>query len=286
MTSRIGLALSGGGARGLAHIGVLKVLEQEGIVIDCMAGTSMGGFVAAAYATGLAPTLLEEEALRMSKPRHLLSLVDPAPPRRGLFEGGRVRRYLARYLGNCAFDDLRVPLTLIAVDLNTGQQVHLNQGSVADAVRATIAIPGIFAPVERDGQLLVDGGVLNNLPADVARDMGADLVIAVDVTMGAEAAGRSVTEQRSRHTKVSGALGSTAIWYRSLRVMMIEINRHRMEQARPQVYIQPAIPPSVGALTGFAHAAEVVAAGEQAAREALPHILSLLASPAALQAEG
>jgi NTE family protein len=170
------------------------------------------------------------------------------------------------------------------VDLNTGQQVHINQGSVVDAVRATIAIPGIFAPLERDGQLLVDGGVLNNLPADVTRDMGADVVIAVDVTMTVEAAA-SVTEQRGRRARLSGALGSRAIWYRSLRVMMVEINRHRMEQARPQVYLRPPIPPSIGALTGFSRAAEVIAAGEQVAREALPRIQSLLAAPAALREE-
>jgi len=103
---KIGLALSGGGARGLAHIGVLKVLEQEGIPIDYLAGTSMGGVIAAGYAAGLGPEFMEQEALRMTSLRRLLPLTDLSPLRRGLFEGRKVRQYLVGHLGNCTFDDL------------------------------------------------------------------------------------------------------------------------------------------------------------------------------------
>jgi len=109
---KVGLALSGGGARGLAHIGVLKILEQEGIPIDYLAGTSMGGVIAAGYAAGLGIDLMEQEALRMASLRRLLPLTDLSPLRRGLFEGQKVREYLTRHLGDRTFDELRVPLDL------------------------------------------------------------------------------------------------------------------------------------------------------------------------------
>jgi len=189
----VGLALSGGGARGLAHIGVLKVLEREGIPIDYLAGTSMGGVIAAGCAAGLSPEFMEQEALRMTSLRRLLALADPSLPRRGLFEGQKVHEYFIGHLGDRTFDDLRVPLTLVAVDLNTGREVFLSQGQVADAVRATVALPGIFRPVERDGQLLVDGGLLDNLPADAARHIGADVVIAVDVISDGQAVSHPVS---------------------------------------------------------------------------------------------
>jgi NTE family protein len=283
MTNKIGLALSGGGARGLAHIGVLKVLEQEGIAVDLLAGTSMGGLIAAAYAAGMNADFLEQEALRMANIRRLLALADLSRPRRGLFEGQKVHAYLAGHLGDRTFDDLQLPLTLVAVDLNAGQEVHLNQGRVADAVRATIAIPGVFAPVERDGQLLVDGGLLNNLPTDVARGMGADVVIAVALFSDGQAE-LDLIQGLRRHRYVPNGLADTAdVLWRSLEVMSREINRRRLAETRPQVLIQPVSPSGVTALTGFPRAAEIIAAGERAAIEALPRSRSLLASTLALQ---
>ncbi len=277
---KVGLALSGGGARGLAHIGVLKILEQEGVPIDYLAGTSMGGLIAAAYATGLSPDLMEQEALRMASLRRLLALADPSLPRRGLFKGQKVREYLARHLGDRTFDDLRVPLTLVAVDLNTGREVFLNQGQIADAVRATVALPGIFTPVEWDGQLLVDGGLLDNLPADAVRQMGADVVIAVDVTSDSGVVASLVEGLHQRRYVPSGLVDTVEVLWRSLDVMMAEISRRRLAEAPPEVIIRPAIPPDVTVLTGFPRAAEIIAAGEEAAQEALPRIQALSASPA------
>jgi len=269
---KIGLALSGGGARGLAHIGVLKVLEQEGVPIDCLAGTSMGGLIAAAYAAGLSPEFMEQEALRMASPRRPLALADPSLPRRGLFEGQKVHEYFIGHLGDRTFDDLRVPLTLVAVDLNAGREVFLNQGQVADAVLATIALPGIFTPVERDGQVLVDGGLLDNLPADAARRIGADVVIAVDVSSDGQVVSH-LAQALHRHRYVPNGLVDTAeVMWRSLGVMMAEISRRRLAEAHPEIIIRPAIPPEVTVLTGFPRAAEIIAAGEQAALEALPQI--------------
>ncbi|MEA3407395.1 MAG: patatin-like phospholipase family protein [Chloroflexota bacterium] len=274
---KVGLALSGGGARGLAHIGVLKIMEQEGVPIDCLGGTSMGGLIAAAYAAGLSPKFMEQEALRMASFRRLLSLAELSLPRRGLFEGESVCEYLAEHLGDSTFEDLRLPLALVAVDLKSGCEVVLREGRVVDAVRATISLPGIFAPVERDGRLLVDGGVLNDLPADVVRRMEADVVIAVDVATASEA--MSSLDETFRRRYVPKGLASTIeVLYRSLTVMMADIHRRRLAEGNPEVVIRPAIPQGVTVLTGFSRVAEVIAAGEKAAREALPRIKELLTS--------
>ncbi len=277
---KIGLALSGGGARGLAHIGVLKILEQEGVPIDYLAGTSMGGVIAAGYAAGLEPEFMEQEALRVSSLRRLLPLTDLSPLRRGLFEGQKVREYLTGHLGDRTFDDLRIPLTLMAVDLNSGREVYLNQGRLVDGVRATVALPGVFTPVERDGQLLVDGGLLDNLPADAVRHMGADVAIAVDVSTDDVAVSSLVGALHRRRYVPNGLVDTIEVLWRSVGVMMAEVNRRRLAEAHPEVIIRPAIPPDVTVLTGFSRAAEIVAAGEEAAQEALPHIRALLTSPA------
>jgi len=269
---KVGLALSGGGVRGLAHIGVLKVLERERIPIDYLAGTSMGSVIAAGYAAGLGTDFMEQEALCMSSFRRLLPLTDLSPLRRGLFEGQKVHEYLVSHLGDRTFDDLRIPLTLVAVDLNTGRAVYLNEGCVVDAVRASGALPGIFTPVERNGQLLVDGGLLDNLPADATRRMGADVVIAVDVSSDGQVISH-LAQALHRHRYVpNGLVDTIEVLWRSLGVMMAEIGRHRLAEAHPEVIIQPTIPPDVTVLTGFPRAAEIIAAGEKAAQEALPRI--------------
>jgi NTE family protein len=255
---------------------VLKVLEREGVSIDLLTGTSMGGVVAAAYAAGLTPEFMEQEALRMTSPRRLLSLADPTLPRRGLFEGQKVTAYLARHLGECTFEDLRCPLGLIAVDLKDSEAVTLSEGRVTDAVRATIALPGLFKPVEHDEQLLVDGGLLDNLPADVARRMGADIVIAVDVVGGNSTFSAMIKTLRNRRYVPGGLASTFEVMLRSLDVMMKEINQHRLVEAAPEVVIRPDIPPDVSVLLGFTRAGETIAVGERAAAEAMPDIKSVL----------
>lgn len=263
----VGLVLSGGGARGLAHIGVLKVLVEAGVPIHLLTGASMGGLIAAAYAAGLAPQQLEAEAMRMRRPRALLSLVDRELPRAGLFDGSRVHDYVTRLLGDITFADLRLPLAVTAVDLVHGEEVVLSDGLVADAVRATVSLPAVFSPVRRGDYLLVDGGVLNNLPVDVARDMGAEVIIAVDVQPDCGAI----------ETEGSGSIFSQ--WeaaIESLRTCIDIMQRHltdyKIAQARPEVLIRPALPNSVTTLGGFTRAAEVIAAGVAAAQAALPDI--------------
>jgi len=274
---KVGLAFSGGGARGLAHIGVLKVLEREGIPVDFLAGTSMGGIVAAFYASGWNAESMEEEALRVSRLRHLVELVDRSlPTKPGLFEGRRVQGYLAERLGDVTFDNLRIPLALVAVDLESGEEVILRSGSVVEALRATISLPGIFAPFRLDGHLLVDGGVLNNLPADVVRRMGAKVVIAVDVSLEVEGLPRLLEMERKSFPFTQIPLIIETL-RRTVTIMENQLCGQKLAEARPEVLIRPKLSDEITVLGGFPHAAECIAAGEEAATEALPIVRKHLA---------
>jgi len=264
---RVGLALSGGGARGLAHIGVLKVLAREGIPVDCLTGTSMGGVIAAAYAAGMSPAEIESEALATTRWRNLASLADLSLPRQGLFRGNRLLAYFERHFGQRTFADLDLPLALVAVDLNTGQEIILREGPVALAVRATVALPGLLAPVEVDGRRLADGGLLNNLLADVARQIGAEVVIAVDLSPR-----RGEIWLNHIRWAPEGVADTLHVLGDSVGVMVSAANEQKLEQARPEVLIRPAIPAGVNALAGYNRAAELIAAGERAAEAALPEI--------------
>lgn len=268
---KIGLALSGGGARGLAHIGVLRVLEREGIPVNLLAGTSMGGVIAAGYAAGFDTAYLEREALRMGGWRNLLPLVDRALPGLGLLKGERVREYFVRHLGDKTFADLRLPLALVVVDLLTGEEVALSSGRVADAVRATVSLTGVLAPVRLDGRLLVDGGLLNNIPADVVRRMGADVVIAVDVSARLNGvSGLLEAEQQGASLLQIPLIIETL--HRSLGIMQMWVWNRRLADARPEVVIRPEVGEGITSFAGFHRATEIIAAGEAAAEAALPRI--------------
>ena len=260
---RLGLALSGGGARGIAHIGVLKALERANIQIDYLAGTSMGGLISAVYAAGLTPAEIESIALEYRQARKLLKLADPTIPRQGLFHGKQMHVFFEEHLKNRKFSDLRIPLTLVAVDLNSRKEVHLNEGSVADAVRATVSIPGVFTPIERDGQRLVDGGLLNNLPVDIVREMGADIVLAVDINApNNEPSFWQLLGQKRFISSTVG--GSIAVLGDSLELLMHQNSIYKLEQFPPDFLIEPSIPSGVTILTGFDRAADLIKEGEVA----------------------
>jgi NTE family protein len=269
---KVGWALSGGGIRGLAHIGVLKVLEREECPIHVLTGTSMGGFIGALYATGRSAAEMETEALRLSSPRQLLPLLELTWPRRGLFHVGSLARYIDRWLGGWTFDQLRFPLALVAVDLIAGEKVVLREGSLSDAVQATTAVPGLLGPLRRGEQLLVDGGVLDNLPADVAREMGADVVVAVDVATD-EQATDLVYDSR---LIPAGLADMINVLWRTVVVMTQAANLHSWEIGHPELLVRPAIPPGVATISGFTRAKETIAAGELAMEEALPRLWALL----------
>lgn len=264
---RFGLALSGGGARGLAHIGVLKVLEEAGIQPDYLAGTSMGGVIAAAYAAGLKPDEIEQIATDTSRTRNLLRLADFSLPQQGIFRGERLLAFFSQHLNGCNFADLSVPLSLIAVDLNTGQEVRLQEGSVAQALRATVSIPGLLAPVVQDGMRLVDGGLLNNLPVDAVRQMGADVVLGVDVDWQND----SVWQTLAHLKPLSGTIGGLiATLGDSLDLLVRQQRANKLRSASPDFLVRPDIPAEVTILTGYNRVAELITQGEVATYPVLP----------------
>jgi NTE family protein len=171
---KIGYALGGGAARGLSHIGVLKVLEEHGIFPDIIAGTSVGAIVGALYAGGYKPGEIEALVLGLDW-KQLVSLGDMTLPRSGLLQGKRVISLLKSVLGDLTFSQLRWELACVATDIIDGKQVVLRDGSLIDAVRASISIPGIFTPVTINGRFLVDGGLINTVPVSVCRDMGSSI---------------------------------------------------------------------------------------------------------------
>jgi len=178
---KFGLALGSGSARGLAHVGVIQVLEAYHIPIDIITGTSIGSVVGSLYAAGASIDQLEEAALSIKKSTTLF-LIDPALPHSGLISGKKIEEMLNDLaLEDKTFDDLKIPFAAVATDVESGAEVILNQGKVIDAVRASISIPGIFTPVKYQDYYLVDGGVVDPVPVDVVQKMGADIIIAVSL---------------------------------------------------------------------------------------------------------
>lgn len=179
---RIGLALGSGGARGWAHVGVLRRLQDLKVPIHCVVGTSIGSIMGAAFAAGRLD-VLEDLSLQLDWRRVAKLFIEVGFPRSGLVTGRRVQALIQDVIGVRHIEDLKLPFAAVAANLYTGEQVVFSRGSVVEAIRASIAIPGIFVPAHHHGQHLVDGGTINPVPIDVAESLGADLVIAVDVNL-------------------------------------------------------------------------------------------------------
>ena len=274
-SKKIGLALGGGGARGLAHIGVLKILEREALPITCVAGTSMGGIIGAALAAGVSAADMETEALKVRSRREQAKLVDLNFFGSGLLKGSRIYRYMANLFGETlSFSDLRLPLALVAVDFITGTEVVLREGNLIEALRATISVPGIFDPVRYAEFRLIEGGVLNNVPVDVARTLGAETVIAVDVLSNYRP---SIPLPHPAPQRKRNPLTEPLIELWDIQMIMItNLTRLRLKEVPPELCIHPQISNKVGLILGFEHAEEVIAAGEVAAQACLPTIYELL----------
>lgn len=175
----VGLALGSGSARGWAHIGVIRALTEAGIHVDYIAGTSIGALVGAVYASGGIETL-ENVVLQLDW-KQIAYFFDVVLPKSGLLDGKRVSAFIRRHVKEINIEELPIPFWAVATDLGTGNEVILKEGDIIEAVRASISVPGIFTPVKKNGTILVDGGLVNPVPVSVAREMGADFVIAVDL---------------------------------------------------------------------------------------------------------
>ncbi|MBI4357878.1 MAG: patatin-like phospholipase family protein [Candidatus Omnitrophica bacterium] len=210
----VGLALGSGAAFGFAHVGVLRVLEREGISIDMVAGSSIGALIGAMWASGLNAQALEEIALSLDHKSTFFKLIgfqDLLLPHDGFFKGDQVTRFLRHYLGRKTFRVLEIPVKIVASNLFTGEEVIFDEGDVVDAIRASISIPGIFRPVRMHDQYLIDGGVVDPLPIEVLSRYGVKKIIAVNVLSASED-----HAQRQRFYEARKAEEEEAIKKRSL----------------------------------------------------------------------
>jgi len=255
---RVGLALGGGAARGFAHIGVVKVLEANGITPDLIIGTSAGSVIGALYAAGFSGYQLHELALKMDE----AEIADWAVPflgqYGGLIKGEALQNYVNRMVRNKPIEQLARPLGIVATDLQTGMAIVFRRGNTGMAVRASSSVPGVFQPVRIAGRDYVDGGLVAPVPVNLARGMGADFVIAVDIS------------SRPADQQVSGTVGvilqTTAIMGQSIK---------QQELQRADALIQPAMPDVKSTDFDARHAA--ILAGEVAALAILPSLKARLA---------
>lgn len=174
---KVGLALSGGVARGIAHIGVLKVLKKHNVVVDFVAGTSSGSMIGALFAAGMDPETMEATAQRLGWSRFVRVVL----AKHGPASTEEIQKFIIKNIGDLKFSELKIPFAVVASDLITGKEVILREGYVAKAVAASSTVPGFFVPIHHENDFLVDGGLTNNVPSSVVKSMGADFIIASDV---------------------------------------------------------------------------------------------------------
>jgi len=252
---KIGLVLGGGGAKGLAHIGVLKVLEEAAIPIDLIVGTSVGAFIGGAYASGVSIERMIEMAHRI----RWSDLGRFRPSRLGLRDGRRMEAFIRAHFPVTRFEELRIPLAVVATEIATGQMRVFTTGDLAFAIRASCAIPGYFTPVlDADGRMLVDGAVVANLPTLVAVTLGAERVIAVDVNA------YPIMETPPRN--------AFQIYTQALAILSFTAQSHMAEHA--DVLISPDV--AAFSWDELERADELIRAGEEATRKRLPDCQALL----------
>jgi NTE family protein len=251
---KIALALGGGAARGFAHVGVIKALEAQGIVPDIIVGTSAGSVVAALYAGGANGFELQKLALSMEDG----SMSDWVLPDRGFIRGEALQNFVNKALANRPMNALPRKLAVVATELQTGEMTVLRSGDVGLAVRASSSVPGVFQPVRIGGREFVDGGLVSPVPAKVARDMGADLVIAVDIS------------SKPKNAKVSSMID---VLLQTFTIMSTTVAQYQLGQA--DVVIRPDVG-SIGG-TDFQSKHLAILEGEKAAAEKMEQIRAALA---------
>ena len=256
---RIGLALGGGAARGFAHVGVLQVLDEAGIRPDLVVGTSAGSLVAALYASGRSGRQLQQVAETMEEAAFTdwtLPLVN-----RGMLRGEALARYVDAQVGHRLIEQMPLPLGIVATDLNSGEGVLFRRGDTGTAVRASSAVPAVFLPVRIGTHEYVDGGLVSPVPVRYAREMGAELVIAVDISSAPEG---------------NGAADTLQILLQTFAIMGQRINQYELRDA--DLVVRPALPGFGSA--DFASRAKAIAAGRAAMLKMLPELKAVLQAKA------
>jgi NTE family protein len=298
------LALGGGGARGLSHIGVLEVLAEHRVPVKAVVGTSIGAEIGAFLASGMPVERMKEVATGFDW-RLTLQLFFPDLSDGGLVSGKRILAWLEEQLGPVAIEQLPMPFAAIAADLESGEQVVLDRGSLTQAVRASVSLPGTLAPLRADGRVLVDGGVVNQVPADVARRLFGGPVLAVAVHAASQGwsrprrkvntwlekahqlldeawmgKARHLREELEAEREAPGedlaAWSARLVLQRAALISQAELVRLRLAASPPDLLLVPDVH-DIGILE-FYRAEEAVEAGRAAARERLPEIEKLLAA--------
>jgi NTE family protein len=259
---KIGLALGGGAAKGFAHIGVIKMLEASGIHPDVVAGTSAGSVVGALYASGMDAFALQETAFGLDEAK----IRDVRLFSGGLVQGQALQDYVNQLVHKQPIEQLKMPFAAVATELETGQRTVFGRGNTGRAVRASCSIPGVFEPVEIHGRHYVDGGVVSPIPVDATRQLGADFVIAVDISAAPDG---------------SNPQGMMGIVGQSIDIMGRQLAAQ--ERARADVVIRPDLR-GIGP-TDFEQKNQAILQGERAALAMIPTIRARLAAMAAARAD-
>lgn len=261
---KIGLALGGGAGLGWAHIGVVRVLEAEGIHADIVSGTSIGSIVGACVAANKLDEL--EEIARELTFKEMLSLGEFGFKTGGLIGAGKIEKRLRAHFGPLSIEHMAKPFAAVASDMYTGERVVFDEGDVVTALRASSAVPGVLPPVETGRMLLADGGMVDPIPVSAARDLGADFIIAVDLQGDYE--GRARRYGLSPEGKKSGKALKMARAGASMALQAL--SRARLEIDQPDIVITPEI--GHIDLVDFTKAHELIAHGKKAALDELPSI--------------
>lgn len=261
---KVGLALSSGGSRGPAHVGALDILKKNGIPIDMISGTSIGAVVGAFYAAGKSIAEITDTMTELKQTK-LLSLTDFTIPTSGLIKGHRIQRWVKSVIGDISFSDLNIPFACLATDIITGEAVVLKDGPVAPALRASVSIPVIFTPAKLNGRYLLDGMLVEPIPVRVLREMGADIIIAVNVLpyMGGKTSmGSSWEKDKRKKPNIFSVI---------TRMMYIVGYQSVQSNIREADIV---ITPEVGHIFPgyFNRAEECLLKGEEAARLSIPEI--------------
>lgn len=265
---KITLALGGGAGLGWAHIGVLRALDEAGIEIGAIAGTSIGGVAAIAYASGRLETL-ETLAHSVSTMRQVLRYLGPNWKPGSLLSGKGVARLIEQHLADLTFEDLAIPTVVVAADLVSGKPVVLDRGSVGDAIHATIAIPGVFYPVLREGCILIDGGMIMPVPVRAARAIAPKLpLLAINLQGDYHGRARAAGIERPRLTTFAVVRAATGLMMSQLARQSLDIDPPDLELPLPIGHIDT---------TNFTRAEELIRIGGEAVRQALPRIRALAA---------
>jgi len=283
---RLAIALGSGSARGWAHIGVLRALLQAGVVPDIVCGTSIGAFVGAAYASGSLDPL--EGWVRGLTRRDVLGFFDVSLVAGGLIKGEKLLGYTSRLFLDETFADLDKPFACVATDLASGREVWLREGRILDAVRASVALPGLLVPQLLDGRYLVDGGLVNPVPVSLCRALGADIVIAVDLSMDTiglrqrrgdasawrQTMGRWLGREGDGDGEDVARPSLADVVSNSIAIMQGRISRSRLAGEPADVLIAPRLG-QLG-LLDFHRAHEAIAAGRMAAEHMLPMLRAII----------